>query len=314
MKEKILLIGGQGYIGSYLSTNLDYEIQSIDLNLFPSNIKTNNKKIDFNKLDKKYISKYDHIILLAGHSSVRMCDIYPQSVFNNNVRNFINLLEKISPNQTFIYASSASVYGDCKENIVFENQILNTPYNMYDYTKQAIDSYINISKKEGRVYGLRFGTVNGYSPNLRSDIMLNAMTFNAFKKNEVLLFNSDTKRSILCINDLLFAVQNILKSSKKNGGIYNIASFTKTSEEMAKIVSNKLNVKLKTVDKNKIFDKTVNEKLLTNKYNFALDCSKFEKDFSFTFTGNIDKIIDSLVFNWNKMLFSDRNESFLYKD
>ena len=45
-------------------------------------------------------------------------------------------------------------------------------------TKKMTDNYVEqyLSKNPKRkIYGLRFGTVNGYSPNFRNDIMINAM-------------------------------------------------------------------------------------------------------------------------------------------
>lgn len=315
-KEKLLIIGGLGYIGSFLSYSLDsyYDINIVDLNLF--NFKSSKKHPvdlkDFKNLKIDFLKKFDHIILLAGHSSVRMCDGKCDGVFHNNVSNFINLVENISPNQTFIYASSASVYGNSKKNIVNEKEELSFPYNMYDLTKQVIDSYILTNKFNNRIFGLRFGTVNGCSPHLRNDVMLNSMVYNAVHNNEILLYNSKTKRAILGINDLQRAVKRILVSTKSNCGIYNLSSFTNTAGEMALQTSKILNVKVKKVNLKKNIQ-NVNEKLISSKYNFGLDCSLFKNDFNFSFKDNLYSIVTDLKLNLSKMYITNRNGAFNYE-
>jgi len=313
--KNILIIGGNGYIGSRLQSFFkdNQSITTVDLNLFGEiNNTSNNILLDYDKLDLDFISKFTHIILLAGHSSVRMCDLYPISVFNNNVRNFINLVDKINDNQTLIYAGSGSVYGNCKKEIADETYVFDEPHNMYDLTKQMIDQYYLTSKINKRIFGLRFGTVNGFSPHLRNDVMLNAMTYSGWKSNKVLLFNETTKRSILGIQDLVNAVQAIIDSNISYGGIYNLASFTKTSGEMAEIVTKKINCNLEKIIPEEIDTSKMNEKLVSSKYDFALSCDKFIKDFGFTFKETADSIIDELCANKDKMLFTNRNTPYKY--
>ena len=52
------------------------------------------KDVDFKDLTRDYYSEFDNIILLGGHSSVKMSEGGLNSCFNNNVRNFIDLIEK----------------------------------------------------------------------------------------------------------------------------------------------------------------------------------------------------------------------------
>ena len=62
--SKILLIGGNGYIGSKLQEVLDVDV--IDANWFNDN----DTGQDFSELTYRDYFDYDIIILLAGHSSV----------------------------------------------------------------------------------------------------------------------------------------------------------------------------------------------------------------------------------------------------
>jgi nucleoside-diphosphate-sugar epimerase len=225
----------------------------------------------------------------------------------------VSLLDKLNENQTLIYAGSGSVYGDCKVENATEDYQFESPYNMYDLTKQMIDSYVLTSKVKPRVFGLRFGTVNGSSPVLRTDVMLNAMTNSAKTQNKVLLFNPETKRSILGTVDLCRAFKTIIDSNKSTGGIYNLCSFTKTSGEMAKIVSNLCKVTLETVIPDEVNKTGLNEKLVSSKYNFALSTNKFTTDFNFQFEETAESIVDNLIMNWDYMVKGHRNKSFNYE-
>ena len=81
--SRTLIIGSNGYIGSRLSKEIIAD--GVDINWF----KKGQKNVDFKDLTSEYYSEYDNIILLAGHSSVKMSEGNLNSCFNNNVRNFI---------------------------------------------------------------------------------------------------------------------------------------------------------------------------------------------------------------------------------
>ena len=95
--NKTLIIGHRGYIGSRLIQEIDAD--GIDINWF----RPGDNDIDFKDLTREYYSVYDNIILLAGHSSVKMSESNLNSCFNNNVRNFIDLLEKLDKQKLLVH-------------------------------------------------------------------------------------------------------------------------------------------------------------------------------------------------------------------
>jgi UDP-glucose 4-epimerase len=305
--KKILLIGGRGYIGSLFNYKFKdvYNITSIDIDWYNEN-KINS--IDYNTLEKAYIQEFDVVILLAGHSSVKMCDSDLNSSFNNNVRNFTNLLTKLNRTQKFVYASSSSVYGHTDSNIVSENYNTFIPNNYYDLSKQVIDMYVSITNLN--YYGLRFGTVNGWSPNLRSDIMINAMTTSAIDNKQIKLYTKHIMRPILGTKDLCNALQAIIEKENSERGIYNLASFNSTSGEIANSVSQYTGCPVVEFEIEQL-DAT-NNNIQKNAYNFAITSSKFENQFNFKFKDTIASITNDVIEGYNSCNKTTRNYHIQY--
>ena len=300
--SRTLLIGHRGYIGSRLTQEIDAD--GIDINWFRSG----KENIDFKDLSKSYYSEFDNIILLAGHSSVKMSESNLSSCFNNNVRNFIHLLEKID-NQKLIYASSSSVYGSVGGKTVNEKYFGFEPYNQYDISKHVADLYAQ--KSDVEYYALRFGTVNGYSPFLRSDVMINAMVNSAINDGHIKLYIKDTMRPILGINDLCRAVRYILASGEDKRGLYNLASFNKTAEQIAYEVADVMGVEVKEFQADPT--QIENTKNQTKAYNFSISTLKFRREFGFKFKDTVESLTNELKSSWGKMKKTNRSESKYYE-
>jgi len=286
-----LIIGGNGYIGSLLYSKINSD--SIDLCLYGNDLGYS-QKINYNDVN---ISYYKNIILLAGHSSVKMCELNRKNAWINNVDYFYNFCERLNCGQLLIYASSASVYG-IKGNICKESEINLNPLNHYDFTKVTADIIANKFISDGKnIIGLRFGTVNGYSKNIRSDLMINAMIHSYKKNGFIQSFNDWIKRPILGTEDLVRAIITILESKKIYSGQYNICSFNLTVFEIADTISKILGCELKrskNISKEKVYD-------------FEIDNSKFKNIYNFEFKQTIESIAHSLI-DTNLEVFSNRNE------
>ncbi len=295
MSKSVLIIGGNGYIGSRLihDLHLVYTMHSIDACWFDSPSTTTELK-DYRALSKQELSKYDAVVLLAGHSSVKMCDGPILSSWNNNVNNFIDLVNKLDKSQLLIYASSGSVYGSSNKVSVEDVPLKFKPINNYDLTKYSLDLHAQKFIKEGyKIVGLRFGTVNGWSPNTREELMINSMAKKSLYDGSIIVSNKNIKRPILGISDLSQAVKTII--DRPTPGIYNLSSFIDTVENISLGVSNMLN-------------STVHETLnTTGAYDFIMDTTKFKETYDFTFNATIDSIVKELTDNFERTKFSDRN-------
>lgn len=301
MAKKVLIIGGNGYIGSRLINDLynTYDIHSVDICWF-GHPDSRTEVRDYNKLSKQELSQYNAIILLAGHSSVKMCDGPVLSSWVNNVNNFIGLVSKIDKSQTLIYASSGSVYGSSNTISNEDIPLQFKPINNYDLTKYSLDVQAEKFIKDGyTIIGLRFGTVNGWSPNTREELMINAMTKKSLYDGSITINNKTITRPILGISDVSRAVKSIV--DKPISGVYNIASFADTVENISGYVSKILDAKVQ---------ETIN---VSGAYDFIMDTSKFKRTYDFEFTDTVESIVTEFVDKFEKANFTNRNQFIKYE-
>lgn len=125
MAKTILVTGGAGYIGSHTVKQLisaDYNVivldsmesgheAAVDPKATLEIVDTKNKN-DIDKLFKKY--KIDAVIDFAAYLAVGESMENPKKYFENNVRNFVNLLEVMKDNgcKYLIKSSTAATYGN----------------------------------------------------------------------------------------------------------------------------------------------------------------------------------------------------------
>lgn len=261
MPSKTLIIGAFGYIGSACLAS--------GLGTYPIDYDA-----DYDNLTREQLSEWDTIILLAGHSSVLQCIQHPQGAWKNNVTKFERLVNKID-RQKLIYASSGSVYNRCE--VTDESNRYFYLTNIYDLTKYTIDQLALLSGKN--VYGLRFGTVCGYSPRVREDLMINRM-YSLKDTGKIQVNNTAITRPILAISDLVRAVKAIIEGEDRPG-IYNLASFTKTVGEVAFEVATRYSVDIEHTPP-------------TPAYDFTMDTSKFQDTYNFMFQADLTSILTSL--------------------
>lgn len=275
MSENILIIGSNGYVGSRL---LDY---LKDKNFLVTGVGSRND--DYKNLDSNYLKNFSTIILLAGHSSVQMCQGELHSPWNNNVRNFDHLVKKLDRDQKLIYASSSSVYGN-KGGKLFTEEDINTQFiNNYDLTKVTLDLLaLNYIKQGSKIIGLRFGTVNGSSNIIRRDLMLNSMVYTALNDRVIKVNNKNVSRPILSLNDLCRSICAILQNTFQVG-IYNLATFNLNVNSMSKIVS--------VITDAPIIDNGD----FPGIYNFETSTEKFCNSFNFTFNDKVENLVKEII-------------------
>lgn len=282
---KVLLIGGCGYIGSRLREVLErdgHQVDSVDQECRGNPLGQPNRILDYAELGPADLACYDFVVLLAAHASVAAAADDPSGAFRNNVVAFHRLLELLA-GRALIYASSSSVYTGLGSDRASEASPYYAMGNLYDFSKFVGDGLAALSRAE--TYGLRFGTVNGPSPNTRDELMLNHMVKTALAERSVRVSNVHVNRPILGLEDLCRAVVAILRGGGEPG-VYNLASFNTTVLEAGVAVSRSLDVPIWVGHDSPTYD-------------FSLDTTKFQDTFGFAFSQTMESIIEDLTSHYS---------------
>lgn len=226
--KNILLVGGCGYIGTKLYkalTDIGHKVDIVDLLWFGNYTGTTiGSKNGFN-LKSGDVSKYDTVVFLAGLSNDPMAEFSPGANFKFNTAApiYLSYISKIAGVKKFVYASSCSIYGNTKGNVVNEEFEISCdyPYGMSKYYGEV--GVLNMADPSYDVVCLRKGTVNGISPRMRFDLLLNTMVKNAYLNKKITVTNKDINRPVLGINDAIKAYVAAV-DSKNISGSFNIIS------------------------------------------------------------------------------------------
>jgi UDP-glucose 4-epimerase len=281
MKRAILLIGGAGYIGSYLLPRLQddgFNVDVCDIGLRGYPHGAVRYACDCAALDRHALERYSHILWFAGHSSVGAAISDPQGALQNNCLNLVTLRANAPASARIIYASSASLYSTAlsKRNDdppwSKETQDLIVNINAYDMSKFVFD-YIAQGFLQNFV-GLRLGTVSGWSPNLRKELLFNAMNLAAMTDGRVCLANPLAFRSILFLDDLYKVVSACIETPDLEDGFFNVASVTGAMSEFATAIAGHHGAALEALP-------------ASPTYSFRLDTSKVEERLNIRFNGDL---------------------------
>lgn len=290
----VLVTGGSGYIGSMVVRHLHevgHDVTSLDCGRqggCPSDI----MKPYCLLLNDDALDRFDWVVHLAAHSSVGMCRHDPIESYSNNVTNFLGLL-RACRHKNIIYASSVSVYGSTGSFEAVEGDRLPQPTNHYDAHKQDIDRYASLY--DTKAWGLRFGTVCGWSPNLREDLLLNSMAMSAVRKGKVRLANPKARRPILGLGDLCRAISHVVAGSV-SPGLYNLVTKNVTMEEVAEAVAGICRAGIEVVQ-------------MDNSYDIFASSAKFSSQGGFKFTDWIPDLILGVCHGWEKCERIGRRDS-----
>lgn len=286
---KLLLIGGLGYIGSFLYPHLVAKQYHVDIcddlrrgnpAKFPCKF-----SFDYHDLSSKELSNYDSILWFGGHSSVTQSMDDPKGAINNNMIHLMDLLKKIpSDNTKFIYASTASLYSG--ELGLADEDARVVPYNnIYDISKFSFD-YL-AKNYHSNLYGIRMGTLSGYSKNIRPELIFNQMCLRAYFTKKVIVTNRIKSRSLLFLKDLASIIELLLTSNNATPGFYNAASISTNIDNLSKRISSFFNAEL-------LYGPD------SNTYSFQINTAKIEK-LGYIKSDNLDlhiaEFIDSIKKN-----------------
>lgn len=270
MKKNILITGAGGYIGTELCEHLNkhgYSIFALDTfwfgNKLSKKIKIIKKDIRFIK-EKEFPKNINTVIHLAAISNDPSAELNSKLSWEVNVLGLLNILNlSLKKNvKKFIFASSGSVYGIKKEKQVTEKLSL-VPLSDYNKTKMVGEKLVESFGNKMKTIILRPATVCGISKNLRLDLTVNMLTYNAIKKGIINVFGGSQYRPNLTLKDMIEAYHFFLQ--KDHTGTFNIGFENKKIINIAKTITHNLNnVKILVTKSNDKRSYRLNSKKIIN--------------------------------------------------
>jgi nucleoside-diphosphate-sugar epimerase len=240
---KVLIAGGAGYVGSTLIPKLldrGYKVDVVDLfwfgNHLPRQAAILNK--DIFQLTEEDLQPYDQVVFLAGLSNDPMAEYSPSKnfVFNAAAPSYLAYMAKKAKVKRYVYASSCSVYGYTENELYDETRQVSSSYPYGISKLQGEQAALQLSDHNFSVIALRKGTISGYSPRMRFDLIINTMFKSAMKDRVITINNPSIWRPILSIQDAATAYIRAIEANEKISGVFNIASGNYTVGEVGDLV------------------------------------------------------------------------------
>src|SRR5215469_14882231 len=193
MSMRILITGGAGYLGSVLVPKLlvrGHEVKVLDIGYFGLGpLRALRPAIEIVRDDiRRFLSDAefreemlegcDCVIHLAAISNDPSAELHPELTDEVNFQTTIAIAEACKKaGIRFLFSSSCSVYGEAEGELTEESTV--NPLTVYAVSKVKSDQVLmQMADDRWKPVILRNGTLFGYSPRMRFDLVVNifAMT------------------------------------------------------------------------------------------------------------------------------------------
>lgn len=251
-KEKILVTGGAGFIGSHLVDALiakGHGVVVVD-DLSSGNKKNINPRAKFYKYDirderlARIFQKYiiTHVFHTAAQINLRESIKDPLFDARINILGALNLLENCGRYgiKKFIFSSTGgAIYGDAK-TVPTPETYCAQPISPYGVAKQTVENYLHYYHT---VWGLdyialRYANVYGPRQNSQSEAGVIAIFCDQLLQGKQSQINGDGKqtRDFVYVSDVVAA--NLLALKSKISGVYNVGTGVETNvNELYKMIA-----------------------------------------------------------------------------
>lgn len=245
MSKKVLVTGASGFVGSFISKELinrGYRVIGVDsmTDYYSPELKAlrlvklkENSLFSFYNLDIASHSQicelfdsneFSGVIHLAAQAGVRLPLAQINRYIHSNIVGFHNVLQKtleLGVN-SFVYASSSSVYGDISPLPYSEKSKLLSPKSFYGATKLNNELEASIVGKEFNtsIRGVRFFTV--YGPWGRPDMAYFRLMATALGESEFTLFgDGSVQRDFTYIDDVTTTTIDLFEELESSSELRN---------------------------------------------------------------------------------------------
>ncbi len=241
-EKRILVTGGAGYIGSILVNRLldsGYKVVILDKLMFGVDplknfLKTQRPNLsvivgDVQNEDDvtRALEHADAVIHLAAIVGDPACAADTELAVNVNFNATVRLADmcKARKIKRFVFASTCSVYGVGKQDVLTEASEVN-PVSLYAETRLYGErGILSLADRHFQPVLLRLGTIFGLSPRMRFDIIVNYLTQKAIREKKISIFGGEQWRPLLHVADAARSFQAAMESPLEKVGnqIFNVA-------------------------------------------------------------------------------------------
>jgi nucleoside-diphosphate-sugar epimerase len=278
--KKLLITGGAGYIGTRMCNELcnEYDITVCDLFWFGDFLDPKIKRIkkDIKHLTVDDVKGFDVVLFLGGLSNDPMAMYRPDINFieNSAVPTYLAFIAKEAGVKKFIGASSCSVYG-FTENKTLTEQSSVQPSFAYGISKLQCERGIMILEDDSfKPILFRKGTVGGWSPKMRFDLVINTMLMTALTEKKITVNSPNLWRPLIDIRDVIQGYKRAIDCGEEVSGVFNLSGVNYTIGELGRLIHERLNdlghkVDLEVLDVEDFRNYKVNTDKVSDALNFT---------------------------------------------
>jgi nucleoside-diphosphate-sugar epimerase len=236
---KVLVTGGAGYLGSVLVPKLlarGHLVRVLDVGYFGvGHLRMYQSPVELLREDirrlctdvsfaDEVLEGCECVIHLAAISNDPSADLNPDLTYEVNMKatQVLGVRAK-ERGLKFLFSSSCSVYGEA-DGEIDEDGALN-PLTVYARSKVDAEQMLaDLADESWRPVILRNGTLFGYSPRMRFDLVANIFALQAALKSEISIFGNGLQwRPFLHVSDCARAFVHFAERQDHENLIYNIA-------------------------------------------------------------------------------------------
>ncbi len=243
---RVLVSGCAGFLGSTLAPMLlrvGHEVLAVDNFRFgqtPLFECCNHPlfhllRCDARAIPLEWVQGADFIIPLAALVGAPACDAAPVEARTVN-RDAVMRLRTEAGDTPILVPISNSGYGTAGEEVCTEESPLK-PVSLYGQLKVELESWL---MQKGNAISLRFATLFGPSPRMRTDLLVNDLTLRAVRDGHIRLYEPHFRRNYVHVRDAALAMLHcIAKWDEMKDNIYNCGdtSANMTKEELASAIA-----------------------------------------------------------------------------
>lgn len=228
-KKTVTVLGGAGYIGSWLTRFLleeDYDVTVLDLFLFGRRhfdpLLEQHPNLRVKEGDMRNASDLaavvrdaDVVVNLGGLVGDPACSLDVDETWLHNIATTNLLVDVCNHFRTnrLLFASSCSVYGAAPSDMVLNEGSRKFPVSLYARTKIESEKIFE-QKFNGTYASVRLGTVFGTSLRPRFDLVVNKLTAEAVCKGKFTIFGGRQYRAFTSAYDAAMAFKTLIEADE----------------------------------------------------------------------------------------------------